>query len=65
MQHRGQESCGMAVHDGKEINYYIYPQIESNSGNNDGEKTKISFKLECKDPAYRKELRGCVYERLE
>ena len=21
MQHRGQESCGMAVHDGKEINY--------------------------------------------
>ena len=53
------------IKDGKEINYYIYPQIESNSGNNDGEKTKISFKLECKDPAYRKELRGCVYERLE
>ena len=21
MQHRGQESCGMAVHDGKEIKY--------------------------------------------
>ncbi|MFR3071818.1 MAG: hypothetical protein ACLTK8_03165 [Paeniclostridium sp.] len=21
IQHRGQESCGMAVHDGKEINY--------------------------------------------
>ena len=49
----------------KEINYYIYPQIESNSSNSDGEKTKLTFKLECKDPDYRKELRENIYERLE
>lgn len=53
------------VKDNKKIKYYIYPQIESNSGNSDGEKTKISFKVECKDTAYRKELRENIYERLE
>ena len=37
------------VKDNKKVKYYIYPQIESNSGNSDGEKTKISFKVECKD----------------
>ena len=53
------------IKDDKEVKYYIYPQIESNSGNSDGEKTKLSFKLECSDPAYRKELREDIYERLE
>ncbi|MDO5010790.1 MAG: PD-(D/E)XK nuclease family protein [Intestinibacter bartlettii] len=53
------------VKDNKEINYYIYPQIESNSGNSEGKKTKLTFKLECKDTAYRKELRENIYERLE
>ena len=53
------------VKDNKKVKYYIYPQIESNSGNSNGEKTKISFKVECKDTAYRKELRENIYERLE
>ena len=51
--------------DNKKVKYYIYPQIESNSSNSDGEKTKISFKLECKDTDYRKELRENIYDRLE
>lgn len=53
------------IKDDKEINYYIYPQIESNSSNSDGEKTKLTFKLECKDPDYRKELRENIYIQLE
>lgn len=50
--------------DGEEIDYSLYPQIESNSYNSDGNKTRIAFKLECRDSNYRKEIRLHLYECL-
>lgn len=53
------------IKDNREIDYLLYPQIESNSGNSDGDKTKLAFKLKCEDADYRKEIRNSIYGRLE
>ncbi|MDY4135251.1 hypothetical protein [Terrisporobacter sp.] len=41
------------IKDGKEINYSLYLQIESNSSNSDDDKTKLVFKLKCQNSDYR------------
>lgn len=53
------------IKDNREIDYLLYPQIESNSGNSDGDKTKLTFKLKCQDSDYRKEIRNFIYGRLK
>lgn len=58
-------TCLTYKKDGKEIDYALYPQIESNPFNSDGNKTRVAFKLECKDSNYGKEIRLYLYERLK